>query len=133
MAVAKQKIKKIIKMGDLLCASYTLEEAYGVIGREMSTLFPAGAFYRYDAAKNLLDAAAIWGDTTGGVVLAPEDCFAVRRNRPHLVAGPAGNLPCPHATGERPTGPFFAYLSGSTVSLSASSTSAFPFIPPTSP
>ncbi len=101
MAVAKQKIKKIIKMGDLLCASYTLEEAYGVIGREMSTLFPAGAFYRYDAAKNLLDAAATWGDTTGGVVLAPEDCFAVRRNRPHLVAGPAGNLPCPHAAEEK--------------------------------
>ncbi len=101
MAVTKFRIKKLIKMGDLLCASFTLEEAYGVMGREMSRLFPAGAYYRYDAAKNLLDAAATWGEAPKEAVFSPDDCLAVRRNRPHLVAGTAKGLPCPHAAEEK--------------------------------
>ncbi len=101
MAVTKFRIKKLIKMGDLLCASFTLEEAYGVIGREMSQLFPAGAYYRYDDAKNLLDAAATWGEAPKESVFSPDDCLAVRRNRPHLVAGTAKGLPCPHADKEK--------------------------------
>jgi len=101
MAVTKFKIRKLIKMGDLLCASFTLEEAYGVIGREMSRLFPAGACYRYDAAKNLLDAAALWGEAPKEAVFLPDDCLAVRRSRPHLVAGTAKGLPCPHAAEEK--------------------------------
>jgi diguanylate cyclase (GGDEF)-like protein len=101
MAVTKFKIKKLIKMGDLLCASFTLEEAYGVIGREMSHLFPAGAYYRHDAARNLLDAAAIWGVPPKEAVFSPDDCLAFRRNRPHLVAGKAKGLPCPHAAEEK--------------------------------
>lgn len=101
MAVTKARIKKLIKLGDLLCASFTLEEAYGVIAREMSRLFPAGAYYRYDAAKNLLDAAAIWGEAPKEAVFPADDCLAVRRNRPHLVAGTAKGLPCPHAAEEK--------------------------------
>ncbi len=101
MAIAKSKIKKLIKMGDLLSASFTLEEAYGVIGREMSQLFPAGAYYRFEAAKNLLDAAATWGEAPKEAVFSPDDCLAVRRNRPHLVAGTAKGLPCPHTAGEK--------------------------------
>ena len=66
MAVSKEKIKKLIKLGDLLSASFTLEEAYGVIVREMSHLFPAGAFFRYDEQKNLLEPAA---DETESLVL----------------------------------------------------------------
>ncbi|MFB3924761.1 MAG: diguanylate cyclase [Syntrophales bacterium] len=101
MAVTKFRIKKLIKMGDLLCASFTLEEAYGVIGREMPHLFPAGAYYRYDAAGNLLESAATWGEAPKEPVFSPDDCLAVRRNRPHLVAGTAKGLPCPHADKEK--------------------------------
>jgi len=97
MAVTKQKIKRLIKMGDLLCASFSLEEAYSVISREMSRLFPAGAYYRFDRAKNCLDLAASWGEELLETVLAPDDCFAVRRNRPNLAAGMRKELPCPHA------------------------------------
>lgn len=93
MAVTKAKIRKLIKMGDLLCSSFTLEEAYGVIGREMIYFFPSGAFYRFNALKNLLEAAAGWGDAPKETVFPPDDCLAVRRNRPHLVAGTAKGLP----------------------------------------
>jgi diguanylate cyclase (GGDEF)-like protein len=100
MAVRKSTIRKLIKMGDLLCSSFTLEEAYGVIGREMSHFFPAGACYRFDSGKNLLEAAAVWGETPQETVFSPDDCLAVRRNRPHIVAGTAKGLPCPHADKE---------------------------------
>ncbi len=96
MAVTKRKIKNVIKMGDLLCASFNLEEAYGVIGQEMPRLFPAGACYRFDHARNLLDAAVSWGDGPLETVFARDDCFAVRRSRPHLVVGTDEGIPCPH-------------------------------------
>lgn len=101
MALSKQNIKKLIKMGDLLSSSFTLEEAYGVINREMPQLFPAGAFFEYDASKNILESAATWGEFSGEAVFAPDDCLAVRRNRPHLVAGKAKGLPCPHFEQEK--------------------------------
>ena len=97
MAVTKLKIKSLIKMGDFLCASFNLEEAYSIIGREMARLFPAGAYYRYDHAKNLLAVTVSWGDSPRETVFPRDDCFAVRRNRPHIVAGTKKGIPCPHA------------------------------------
>ncbi|PKN33268.1 MAG: GGDEF domain-containing protein [Deltaproteobacteria bacterium HGW-Deltaproteobacteria-19] len=100
MAVAKDKLKRLIKMADLLCASFTMEEACGVLGREMARLFPAGAFYRHRAVRDLLEAEARWGDAPGEAVFTPEECHALRRNRPHLVAGTTKGLPCRHTEGE---------------------------------
>ena len=78
MAVSKEKIKKLIKLGDLLSASFTLEEAYGVISREMSHLFPAGVFFRYDEQKNLLEQAAeSLGAVSGSVHLLNEGASRV--------------------------------------------------------
>ncbi|HOK05903.1 MAG TPA: sensor domain-containing diguanylate cyclase [Syntrophales bacterium] len=100
MAVPKEKIRKLIKLGDLLCASFTLEEAYGVIAREMPHLFPAGAYYGFNRAKGLLEVRAWWGQEPREGVIVPQDCHAVRRNRPHLVAGTAKGLPCRHIEAE---------------------------------
>ena len=35
MSLTKLRIGKLIELGDLLCASFSLEEAYRVISREM--------------------------------------------------------------------------------------------------
>jgi diguanylate cyclase (GGDEF)-like protein len=101
MAVSKLNIKKLIKMGDLLTSSFTLEEAYNVISREMPQLFSAGAFFEYNHAKDFLESKAAWGKFPGETVFSPDDCLAVRRNRPHLVAGTAKGLPCPHFEKEK--------------------------------
>ncbi len=101
MALTKRRIGKLIELGDLLCVSFNLEEACRVISREMPQLFPAGAYYRCDAGGNLLEAAASWGEAPGKTLFSAEDCYAVRRNRPHLVAGSNTGLPCPHASGEK--------------------------------
>jgi len=100
MAIAKDRVKRLIKMADLLCASFSMEEAYGVLAREMARLFPAGAFYRHHAVRDLLEAEVWWGEAPREAVFAPADCHAVRRNRPHLVAGKAKGLPCRHAEAE---------------------------------
>jgi diguanylate cyclase (GGDEF)-like protein len=100
MAISKDKVKRLIKMADLLCASFNMEEACGVLTREMPRLFPAGAFYRHHAVRDLLEVAAVWGMEPREAVFSPADCHGVRRNRPHLVAGTAKGLPCRHAEGE---------------------------------
>lgn len=104
MALTKRRISKLIELGDLLCASFNLEEAYRMISLDMPQLFPAGACYRFDAAGNLLEAAASWGEAPGKTLFSAEDCYAVRRNRPHLVAGSGKGIPCPHAQGEKGSG-----------------------------
>lgn len=101
MAVSKLNIKQLIKMGDLLSSSFTLEEAYHVISREMPQLFSAGAYYEFNSARGFLESKAEWGDLSGEAVFPPDECLALRRNRPHLVAGTAKGLPCPHFEKEK--------------------------------
>ncbi len=101
MSLTKLRIGKLIELGDLLCASFSLEEAYRVISREMPELFPAGVCYGFDAAGNLLEAMTSWGGAPGKTVFSADDCFALRRRRPHLVADAERGLPCPHIQGEK--------------------------------
>ncbi|HOI74386.1 MAG TPA: sensor domain-containing diguanylate cyclase [Syntrophales bacterium] len=100
MAIARDKVKRLIKMADFLSASFNMEEACGVLAREMPRLFPAGVFYRHHAARDLLEAEVSWGMSPRESVFAPADCHGIRRNRPHLVAGAAKGLPCRHAETE---------------------------------
>ncbi|MCX7817094.1 MAG: diguanylate cyclase [Syntrophales bacterium] len=100
MALSKNKIKSLVKTTDMLCASFTLKEAYEVMGRELSRLFEAGAFYRFNALKSLLELVVSWGYTPHSTIFTTSDCLAIRRSRPHLVAGSLKEIPCGHCSGE---------------------------------
>lgn len=104
MAIGKKNVKKLIKLGDLLCASFTVTEAQEVLARELSRLFPGGAYYRFHPGRELLEMEFSWGHPPRLQVFAHQDCHAVRRNRPHLVAGASKGLPCRHLEGEEVDG-----------------------------
>jgi diguanylate cyclase (GGDEF)-like protein/PAS domain S-box-containing protein len=86
-------------MGDILRACLTTEEAYKVIVRVAQQIFPAqvGALYVIAPSRNLVEAAALWGDS--GLVeraFSPEECWALRRGRTHWVENSHAGMICRH-------------------------------------
>jgi diguanylate cyclase (GGDEF)-like protein/PAS domain S-box-containing protein len=95
------------EMGDILRACLTTEEAYKVIVRVAQQIFPAkvGALYVIAASRNVVEAAAVWGDPTmAEQSFAPPECWALRRGRTHWVENPRFGLICKHIHHPAPDG-----------------------------
>jgi diguanylate cyclase (GGDEF)-like protein len=94
-------------MGSLLEVSRTSDEAYEVIERASRTLFPgtSGAVFTLPESRVVVEATARWGQPAPKTqVFAPEDCWALRQGRLHVVEAPEFGPRCAHtaADPERP-------------------------------
>jgi diguanylate cyclase (GGDEF)-like protein len=88
------------QMGDLLQACKTVEESYIVIAQSVSQLFPyySAGLYIFNASRNLLDGVAFWGEKPPEEeMFPPNDCWALRRGRSHVVTDMKTGLKCHHA------------------------------------
>jgi len=94
-----QQITLLNKLGDLLQACLTREEAYNGIGHYAAKLFPkfGGRLFLLNPRKSLiLEAVAMWGEPLGSEqVFTADDCWGIRRGAVHLVKGTVG-LQCKH-------------------------------------
>lgn len=93
------------EMGELLQAALSAEEAYPIIARYGHRLFPdmSGALLILLPSKNHLESAAAWGTEAGSLeslIIAPEDCWALRRGKVHQVGPGSDNLRCTHVDNE---------------------------------
>ena len=89
----------IKEMGDLLQTCLTPEEVYAVVSRSARKLYAneSGALYVHNGARNLVEAVAVWGEHPSGTeVFPPEECWALRRGRPHLAEDSSGGPFCQH-------------------------------------
>ncbi len=110
MAELEQRTREIgmlNRLGDLLQTCLNAEEAYAVIGQSAQELFPdeAGALYMISASRDVVEAVAVWGQSSAEVlecVFAPQDCWALRRSRPHLVEDTGAGPLCRHLTSPPP-------------------------------
>lgn len=87
------------EMGDILRACLTTEEAYSVIVRVAQQIFPVqvGALYVIAPSRNVVEAAAVWGDPAlVERTFSPPECWALRRGRTHWVENPRSGLICRH-------------------------------------
>lgn len=78
------------EMSDLLQTCLTVEEAYSVIGSMIRQFFPdeSGMLCVISASRNIVEEVASWGVRGGEApahVFAPDDCWALRRGRLHVV------------------------------------------------
>ncbi len=98
------------RVGEMLQACVTEEEAYTVVSRFVGQFFrdDVGAVFVTSASRNLVEAKAAWGTvpTPDWAIFKPEDCWALRRGRMHLVESTDTGLLCTHL--QRPIPP--AYL-----------------------
>lgn len=91
------------KMGEFLQSCITVEEAYSVITQTLTQLLPedSGALFILSSSRNLLNAASTWGkDLHGNMSFHPEECWALRQGRLHMVTDAEKNtdyaLRCQH-------------------------------------
>ena len=95
-----RRMAALNEMSDLLESCVAVGEVHAVIKESVPQLFPeeAGALYVMGGSRNLVEAAVVWGDHPPAQhVFAPNDCWALRRGRMHLM-GPSTNLLCSHLT-----------------------------------
>ncbi|OGL19952.1 MAG: hypothetical protein A3K12_02675 [Candidatus Rokubacteria bacterium RIFCSPLOWO2_12_FULL_71_19] len=88
------------RLGELLQACLTLEEAYAVLERVLKDLFrfESGAVFACSTSRSLIEAVARWGAAASGSggVFAIEECWALRSGRPHLVEDTRSGPLCTH-------------------------------------
>jgi diguanylate cyclase (GGDEF)-like protein len=98
----------LTRMAEVLQACVSEEEAYTVVGRFAAQFFPqeSGAVFITSASRNVVESRAAWGHGQEAAVFKPEDCWALRRGRAHLVEQTTSGLLCLHVPPDAPT----AYL-----------------------
>lgn len=98
------EISLLGQMGDLLQSCNTSEEAYIAIRQSIKQLFPhdSGAVYIFNSSHSMVEAATVWGDAPPAeTVVAPDECWALRRGRPHGVAEIRAGFKCRHVEPEK--------------------------------
>ena len=94
------------RLGELLQACLTVQEAYAVIERILKELFrgDSGAVFMCSSSRNLIEVVARWGPTpqsTAGV-FAIEECWALRSGRAHVVDDMRTGPLCTHLPSPAP-------------------------------
>jgi diguanylate cyclase (GGDEF)-like protein len=82
---ARENIQ-VSKLGDLLQACNTVEEAYKVSESALAHIFGSrpGALCIINSSHDLVEARAIWNNcSTTETAFNPDDCWGLRRGKPH--------------------------------------------------
>ena len=103
-----QEMRLVSEMVELLESCRNLDEAHNVITRRLPLLLRGtrGVLYVIAASCNLLECVSHWGEPNGEFdkVLDPDDCWAMRRNKPHGMASEESDLICKHVESENVKG-----------------------------
>jgi diguanylate cyclase (GGDEF)-like protein/PAS domain S-box-containing protein len=98
-----QEMRLVGEMVELLESCRSLEEAYEVVTRRIVHLLldTSGALYMITPSRNMLECVGRWGgpDQAFEKTFDPEDCWGLRRNKPHGMESEAADLICKHVEG----------------------------------
>jgi diguanylate cyclase (GGDEF)-like protein len=87
------------EMAHVLQAARVTNEIYSIVGSYGPRLFPGsvGTLGILNSAKNALEIVAAWGgDPVDEAIFPPDDCWALREGRSHVVNDPQSGLICSH-------------------------------------
>ncbi len=95
-----QEMRLVSEMVELLESCRSLQEAYEIISWRLPLLLQhtSGVLYMMNPSRNFLESVGRWGDPACDfeTTVDPEDCWALRRNKPHGIESDAGGLICKH-------------------------------------
>ncbi len=99
------EIVSLKAMGDLLQACRSLEESYQVVARTLEERFPgsSGNLLMLDGSQKKMETVVAWGQaaTEQGHIFVVDDCWGLRRGKPHLAQDPRRDQLCPHVSADR--------------------------------
>lgn len=93
------------EFSELLQSCLTAEEAHQLIASRAQMLLPgiSGALCITASSRDIVEVVAAWGHPAlGENFFAPQDCWALRRGRVHLLADDPGVVSCAHLGNIRP-------------------------------
>jgi diguanylate cyclase (GGDEF)-like protein len=97
--IRRSEIVRLGEMVNLFQACNNLDEALSVAQSQLRSLFSglSGALFLMKASHNFLERAISWGQAIDMEPChAPDDCWALRRGKPHATGGANGITPCRH-------------------------------------
>ena len=101
---SSKQIEELFAMTDMLQAAEDHQDAGAVLMATAQRLLPAygGALYVFNNSRDRLDLAKDWNRSDGfepSATLAPGNCWALKRGKPHINDAAAGTLCCMHHLG----------------------------------
>jgi diguanylate cyclase (GGDEF)-like protein len=98
---SERELTTLGELADSLHACRTLAEAAEVVTHFARTLFSgsAGALFVFERDSDTAVAQATWGPSSARdarTTVEREECWGLRRGKPHVVKGPAYAMRCPH-------------------------------------
>ncbi len=99
------ELRSLTEMGELLHSSNTAAELHDIVARTMEHLFPevSGGLHAL-ADSGTAGTAAAWGPAAHRLArtFTRDDCWAMRRGRPHHCGRSSDQPPCMHLAGHLP-------------------------------
>lgn len=105
---SKEQVQELFAMTDMLQAAEDHDDAGAVLMATARRLLPdfGGALYVFNNSRDRLDLATSWNEPPGfqpGQTLLPNNCWALKRGKPHLNAPASQTLCCMHQLGTAST------------------------------
>jgi diguanylate cyclase (GGDEF)-like protein len=97
--IRRSEIARLGEMVNFFQACNNLDEALNVARSQLQSLFSglSGVLFLMKASHNFLERAISWGQAIDMEPChAPDDCWALRRGKPHVTGGTDGITPCRH-------------------------------------
>ena len=90
----------LIELSAMLQCCNSLDEAYSVVsqfGEKLFSVHNSGSLSVFKSSRNVLELAAGWG-TSGNIAMtfSPDNCWALRRGKPHWSSTSSAGLVCNH-------------------------------------
>ena len=95
----RAEMARLGEMVNFFQACRNLDEALGLAQSQWQSMFPgvSGTLFLMKASHNLLEKAVAWGPSFDiEPCYAPDECWALRRGKPHKTGGADGMAPCRH-------------------------------------
>ncbi len=94
------QVRHLAEMSDLLQSCGSSEEAHQVAQRALQQFFPeeSGVVYRSDQPGGSLETFASWNNANlmSNESFEPQQCWALRRGRPHAIGADSAAIKCAH-------------------------------------
>ncbi len=100
LTIRSNRATNLAKMAELLQSCSEVQDAFSVVAGMAPKVFPElrGAAHLFDASRERLELAAAWTDCCPPAqAFEPQDCWALRTRRMHVVAAGDPSAECAHA------------------------------------